>query len=497
MSSLTPFEKCCRVHKYIDNLDEQIIVVKYMEPDLNESVFTATIHNLHLFHLCHDLKISKRIKVFHIFPNSVNYENVKETLVTTHGVQDPENILLHRNQFNEINLTEQFIDFDKVPFNNLNFSPPLLRKKSVMLYNYNTGDDIVKRFSYLYPIIVMRESLFNYNKKYSNNLYEFLREYLQNVKFVGESHNALNKHLFGLFPWNDAYYKWHNHSKVIHYYNLLFMLFQIGGEVNSNIQGKTKRFNIEFTDETKKKAWRSVSKKIDQYAIPFTNNTFNDDHSLFNLDNRTYKHQEHNEYNKELWHDISLKTNNIETNIQSLRQKMLLFLKKLKLLTPDRYNVLYNWNYPLKPTPNDITKVFRSIQQFSMYQVGCIENQYNYKFQFNKTFALDLGNTTLTLDQEYNCMHQYMKPNIAGITTNSNDEKFINAIKQVLKFDKSIQLYDSWMEPLLKEIKEKLGVEKIPEYADSTSSNTFIDLADEDKNFSDDNRNELLEYLLM
>ena len=59
---LTSFEKCCIVRRYLPSTNPaqtKTIVLKYSNENTKKD-FIPSIHNLHLFHLCHNLKIDKK-----------------------------------------------------------------------------------------------------------------------------------------------------------------------------------------------------------------------------------------------------------------------------------------------------------------------------------------------------------------------------------------------------------------------------------------------------
>lgn len=465
--SITPFEKCCIVRRYLPSTNPaQTIVLKY-ENNLEKS-FTPSIHNLHLFHLCHNLKIEQDITFLHVFPDTIDVKNIEyinNTLKNSHGVQNPRQKVVRDSEFKTQNSMKYI--FKNVPFNNMDEKPPKLRKvKRLLQYENEYVDEIYKNFFYLYPIIAMRESLFRYDKKYPNTLHDYFKQYLQDIKFIGEPYKAFNQHVFNLFPWNDVYYAWYNHSKVIHYYNILFLLFQVGGDIDEGIKASDLNdlHNIPFVDEEKKKAWRDVCKSFDEKP-------FYDEFYAFNIplyyNQYTYANQKHIIYEKHNINDVSLITvGDIETNIRYLRHKVHKFLKKIGKLTLDNYNVLSNWNYSLIPDNNYVlvNKVFKNLQKFSLYQVQCIEAHLDYKFRFNKRFTLILIAYNLHLEQVYYCMHQYMPKDNEGIPLNTKNRAVKEAVKEVIDFDKNVKLYDDWVGPLLTKVNEVLGKEKVPKY---------------------------------
>lgn len=489
--SISPFEKCCKARNYLhsgNSTTPKFIVLRYMNMEIN---FTPTIHNLHLFHLCHNLKIEQEIVFLHIFPDNIDFKDVENTVANSHGVQNPQHTFMHKASYDSTGGFQENIEYEflDVPFNNIDkyLAVPPRRTKLIVQHELNDnksvlGYEIFKKYYYLYPIIAMRESLFRYDKKYPDDLQGFMKQYLQKVKFMREPQNALNQHVFKLFPWNDVYYAWYNHSKVVHYYNILFLLFQIGGKIDANAKGDSLNDlqKIKFIDPTKNKAWESVCTDVGTAS-------FYEDFNEFNLpvdyNEYKYKGQKHIMYDKENMNDISLKTlNNIEINIEYLRQKVLKFLKKTNELTTKRYNALFNWNYSLVEGLDNtaVIEVFKNIEAFSLYQVRCVESVLQYKFQFNKSFTLQISSGTMKLIQDYNCMHQHMTEDREGLPLNSDNESFKVAIKEILKFDRNVYLYNTWIGPLLYALNEKLGVEKMSKYEEETSLATpsnFVDLS--------------------
>ena len=154
-----------------------------------------------------------------------------------------------------------------------------------------------------------------------------MKQYLQDIKFIGEPHKAFNQHVFNLFPWNNVYYEWYNHSKVIHYYNILFLLFQVGGDINEDYKASdfNDLHNIPFKNIRKRKAWQKVCESFDEK--PFY------DEFMANIpldyNQHTYANQKHIKYEKHNVNDVSLMTvEGIETNIIYLRHKVHKFLKR-------------------------------------------------------------------------------------------------------------------------------------------------------------------------
>ena len=303
--SATAFEKSCIVRGYLPSTtSNQIIVLKYENDNIDQS-FTPTIHNLHLFHLCHNLQTKQDITFLHVFPKIINARKIKtvtETLQNSHGVQNPEHKVIREDEENfKAPLNTEYI-FD-VPFNNMKKQLPVppRRTKTVIEYDRDRGyykndsKDIFEFFFYLYPIIAMRESIFRYDKKYSNLLREFMKEYLQDLKFIGEPENAFNQHVFKLFPWNNVYYEWYNHSKVIHYYNILFLLFHVGGDINEDYKAKIEDLhNIPFHDREKREAWKEVCRSFND--SPFYDNVeFN---NPLDYNEHKYVNQRHIWYDK-------------------------------------------------------------------------------------------------------------------------------------------------------------------------------------------------------
>ena len=137
-------------------------------------------------------------------------------------------------------------------------------------------------------------------------------------------------------------------------------------------------------------------------------------------------------------------------------------------MTLDNYNALFNWNYSfiLRNTNVNIEKVFENLQKFSLYQVKCIESHLEYKFRFRKRFTLNVKFTgDYSLTQDYYCMHQHMpKDNSDGIPSNTKDLSVKEAVKDVINFKKNVDLYDTWVGPLILNLSKALGKEKMPEY---------------------------------
>ena len=402
-----------------------------------------------------------------MFPNTIDVKyikNIKETLENSHGVQNPQHQVIHEAGYQIPKNAEYIFSVD---FNNKEKQLPINPSKTKTLLNYRSDVyGIHEKFHYLYPIIAMRESLFRYDKKYPNTLQDFLKQYLQDIQFIGQPHKAFNQHVFNLFPWNDVYYAWYNHSKVIHYYNILFLLFQVGGDINENSEANiVDLHNIPFVDETKKQVWQEVCKSFDKER-------FYDEFDVFNnpldYNDHTYTDQKHIKYDKRNINDVSLMTvRGIETNITYLRHKVHKFLKKIGELTLDNYNVLSNWNYSLISGNKyvDMQKVFKNLQKFSLYQVQCIEaSPPNYKFRFKKEFTLEVGISSFNLKQHYNCMHQHMPKDEEGIPLNTKNKEVKVAVKEVIDFDNNVKLYDDWVGPLLTKMNEKLGKENMPNY---------------------------------
>ena len=133
--------------------------------------------------------------------------------------------------------------------------------------------------------------------------------------------------MYLIYFWNNVYYEWYNHSKVIHYYNILFLLFQVGGDINEDYKAS------DFNDHTiyllktleRERHGKSVCESFDEK--PFY------DEFMANIpldyNQHTYANQKHIKYEKHNVNDVSLMTvEGIETNIIYLRHKVHKFLKR-------------------------------------------------------------------------------------------------------------------------------------------------------------------------
>ena len=352
------------------------------------------------FHACHGID-----NVTHVAMSFQNFEDLKTNL---------DNLGIEYDIYNNIQIKD---DAEERFFHTINTSFFKDKKGVVeegktqsLLYFQNMHKKLRKKFVYLMPIINMRQlelediniesyggfsaehDLFNADKKKWYKSYVF-------PAFIGQNLKPYNQYTVRLWDWHNILCEYNISTQLIHYYNILYLLFYLA--IEAGVVGEIGHLeDIPFNNNEIRRRWRASVNHVNnttenrKYSRKlFGGGRWSDTHEVYN-------NNKHIKYDKTQFNDISLKTRcNTETNIHNLQKKVEVFLNMFEIDEKQRmlYNdILYNWNINLSDKLNlnddDMETIFNDILSYTISQKRFLEQTTQESFlqrEFNYTKSID------------------------------------------------------------------------------------------------------------
>ena len=380
---------------------------------------------------------------------------------------------------------------------------------------------ITQKFSYLYPIIAIRNSIHDPHQFEGLNTYDFINKYLKSVTFINDIFAPNNPFLYKMKPrtWYTTLCTHNVQSKVIHYYNLLFILMEVGGGLKINLSNDNNELNfakriqmIPFDNQEQRQRWEQIEIDVTDMNEQLLQNNIAQDHDS------TKKEHEYILYNKETFKNVSLRCLNIETNINHLKEKLKLFLRKQnwwnidKSKTTKYYNALHNWNYSvfkLDFTDREYKQVLQRVLDFTTWQRQILEKEFQIPMNFDRKITIDIFRNNLGFSK-YNINNNGFLNSNENIIDNgklkktvlkeevdvyedTEESNTVKRLKNTLINQVDPELY-SWVEKI-ENMLEKLYAGKATEQASNSSSNNNdnVDLTNETSSDDESDSEQLLD----
>ncbi len=260
---------------------------------------------------------------------------------------------------------------------------------------------ITQKFSYLYPIIAIRNSILDPHQFKGLETYDEIHEYLKSITFINDIFAPNNPFLYKMKPrpWYTTLYTHYIQSKVIHYYNLLFILMEVGGGLMQNRTNYRTDLNfakriqmIPFDNQNQRQRWEQID--VTDMNEQLLQNNIAQDHDSTKIDH------EYILYKKETFKNVSLRCLNIETNINHLKEKLKLFFREQNWWNSDKdkttkyYNALHNWNYSVFDLGFDdqgYKTVLQRVLDFTTWQQQILEQEFNIPMNFNREMKIHIS----------------------------------------------------------------------------------------------------------
>ena len=377
----------------------------------------------------------------------------------------------------------------------------------------NIEKNITQKFSYLYPIIAIRNSILDPHQFKGLETYDEIHEYLKSITFINDIFAPNNPFLYKMKPrkWYTTLYTHYIQSKVIHYYNLLFILMEVGGGLMQNWTNYRTDLNfakriqmIPFDNQNQRQLWEQID--VTDINEQMLQNNIAQDHDSTKIEH------EYILYKKETFKNVSLRCLNIETNINHLKEKLKLFLRKQNWWNSDKdkttkyYNALHNWNYSvfdLSFTDTDYKQVLQRVLNFTTWQQQILKKEFQIPMNFNRKMKIDISRDTYNINNvnflssaniiDNGKLKKTVLKEEVDVYDDTAESNHVKQIKNALINQVDPELY-SWVEKI-ENMLEKLYAGDYTEQTSNSSSNNNdnVDLTNET---SSDDESDTGEWLL-